>query len=35
VSTDPQRADFPEAKQLLRSTNDTTYKPKVPEPWRK
>jgi hypothetical protein len=26
VSTDPQRADFPEAKQLLRSTNDTTYK---------
>ena len=26
VSTDPQSADFPEAKQLLRSRNDTTSK---------
>jgi len=26
VSTDPQSADFPEARQLLRSRNDTTYK---------
>jgi hypothetical protein len=26
VSTDPQSADFPEAKQLLKSTNDTTHK---------
>lgn len=26
MSTDPQSADFPAARQLLRSRNDTTYK---------
>jgi hypothetical protein len=32
VRTDPQSADFPAARQLLRSRNDTTYKnpPKNP-----
>lgn len=32
MSTDPQTADFPEGRQLLRSRNDTTYKkpPKNP-----
>ena len=30
VGTDPQSADFPQAKQLLRSRNDTTYK-KIPK----
>ena len=32
VSTDPQCADFPEAKQLLKSRNETTHKnsPRLP-----
>jgi predicted transposase YbfD/YdcC len=34
VSTDPQQADFPEAKQFLRSHNHTSFnnKPKEPAP---
>lgn len=37
VNTDPQTADFPEAKQLLKSRNQTTFRktpahPEKPEP---